>query len=173
MSAAPPELTQLQQAHAELTAFIQIIPDDALDWHSADGEWPLKETIAHVAHAYDFYILILDQARAQDFTSVTMRNELPGWQALFCTDDAVKSCQTTSAVLSALQQAYDHVLTHFQTITHEELDRPFTYDSTRPDEPPYTTTLRYRVLQKAISHIHEHIPQLHDTLARWATDTEQ
>jgi hypothetical protein len=169
----PPELAQLQKAQAEFTDLVSMIPYDALDWQPAGNEWPLRETIAHVAHAYDFYSLILNLARASNFTTVTMYRDLPGWQALRVTDAAIKACHTSDELLAAFNQAFAKALTHFQTITPEELDIPFTYDHASPDEAPYTTTLRHRILEKATEHAHEHIPQITNTLAQWRRQVKQ
>src|SRR5262249_19770815 len=113
------------------------------------------------------FVMIVEEARAQDFGSVRLYQELAGWQRMLNTDGAVAACSTVSAALARLEQAYQQALPVLQGITPEELDHPFVLYSWRPDAAPVGTTLRQRVLRTATEHLHEHRAQLAESLARW------
>jgi len=155
----------LAAAHAAIVPMIRTIPDATLDWRPGGDEWSIKQIIGHLAHANDFYVLIVDEARASSFGTVVPRPELDGWQRMVATDAAVAECTTTQAALDCFELTYQGMLAVLDGITPHELDRPFVFR--RPDAEPYTTTLRQRVIQTAASHICEHQDHLSDMLARW------
>jgi uncharacterized damage-inducible protein DinB len=162
---------QVTEAQDAVVALIRAIPDAALDWQPGDDAWSLKRTIAHVAHAYDFYLLIIEQTRASDFGTVGLRPEQPGWQHLVATDEAVLRCTTVAETFDQLESAYQRALAVFSRLAPDELDRAFVLTSWRPDVAPETTTLRVRVLETAASHLREHQSQLAETLAHWRAAT--
>src|SRR5262249_35102505 len=141
------DTVELTAAHQGVVAVVESIQDAALDWCPEEEEWSLKQTIGHIAHAYDFFVMIVEEARAQDFGSVRLYQELAGWQRMLNTDGAVAACSTVSAALARLEQAYKQALPVLQGITPEELDHPFVLYSWRPDAAPVGTTLRQRVLR--------------------------
>jgi len=154
-------------AHDEVVAIVKAIPDAALGWQPSSDDWSLKQIIGHLAHANDFYVMIVDEARASDFGVVRLHRELPGVQRMTATDIEVARRITLLAVLHCFEQTYQRMLAVLQSITPEELDRPFVLYSFQPDAESLTTTLRQRVIQRAASHIREHQTQLSNTLARW------
>ena len=158
-------LTDLAKAHDEVSVIIQQVPDRALDWQSSTDEWSLKQTIGHLAHANDFYIMIVTAARATVFGTAKLHPELAGWKHMATTDAAVAQCTTTLGVYDCFEHTYQLMLTVLRGITHEELDRPFVF--CQPDREPYTTTLRQRVVLMATNHLREHKTQLSNTLAGW------
>ncbi|MFL5805472.1 MAG: DinB family protein [Roseiflexaceae bacterium] len=186
---------ELVAAHAAIVPMIRTIPDAALDWRAGDEEWSIKQIIGHLAHANDFYVMIVDEARATSFGAVVPRPELDGWQRMAATDAAVAECRSTQAALDCFERTYSNpksfvnrhraprsavlgsqfsvlvgllyqgMLAILYGITADELDWRFVFR--RPDAEPYTTTLRQRVIQTAASHICEHQAHLFGTLARW------
>ncbi len=163
-------LSRLRAAHQRVADLIGTIPDSALDWQPEADHWSAKRIVAHIAHAYDFFLLIVEQARAADFGTARLDPGLPGWQRVEATDAAVLACRDVPEVLDQLAAARDHALAVSEAITLDELDRPFTLDeldSWRPDAAPQTTTLRHRVLEIAADHLDEHHAHLVETLARW------
>jgi uncharacterized damage-inducible protein DinB len=161
-------LSPLRAAQAQIAALTRTIPDAALDWQPDADSWSLKRILAHVAHAYDFYLLIVEQARTADFGTATLRPELPGWQRVEVTDTAMLQSPDVASLLDYLNATCDRALAVFAAIPADELDRPFVLASWRPDVAPVTTTLRRRVLETATDHLREHFVQLTDTLARWS-----
>ena len=161
------ELTALAACHREVVAIIEMIPEAALDWRPGEGEWSLKQTIGHIAHAYDFYITIVEEARAQGFGAVKLHAEIPGYRRMLATDAEVAQCATRAAILDRLNQAYQQALAVLQGIAPEELDRPFVFYRWQSEPEPVTTTLRRRVLQTAIEHLREHRAHLAETLELW------
>src|SRR5258706_11670660 len=153
---------ELAAAHAAIVPMIRTIPDAALDWRAGDEEWSIKQIIGHLAHANDFYVMIVDEARATSFGTVVPRPELDGWQRMAATYAAVAECRSTQAALDCFERTYQGMLAILYGITADELDRRFVFH--RPDAEPYTTTLRQRVIQTAASHICEHQAHLSDTL---------
>ena len=158
---------ELEEGQRALLALLATIPDAALDWEPGGGEWSLKRIIAHIAHAYDFYILIVQEARGHNFGPIRLTPELDGWQRLLATDAAVKACPTVADVLAAVTQAYEPALALFHNLTPAELDHPFLFYNKPVDAAPISTTLRRRVLGEAANHLREHEPQVIETLARW------
>ena len=155
-------------AHDAIVDSIRTIPDAALDWRPDDADWPLKYIISHLAHANDFYVMIVDEAGAADFRSITLRPELAGFQAMAETDTAVAHCTTVAAALACFERTYQRLLARLDGLSLEELDRPFTIAYTwQPEAPPETTTLRQRVVEMAARHLREHQVQIEETLARW------
>src|SRR5690242_10538134 len=103
-------LAPIRTAHAHVVGLIQTIPGAALDWQPDGESWSCKRIVAHIAHAYDFYLLIVEQARATDFEAVTLSPALPGWGRVLATDAAVLACEDVPAVLAQLTAAYERAL---------------------------------------------------------------
>jgi DinB family protein len=160
-------LSRLRAAHQRVAALIGTIPEAALDWQPDADAWSPKRIVAHIAHAYDFYLLIVEQARAADFGTARLDPGQPGWRRVEATDAAVLACRDVPAVLDQLAATHDRALAIFAVIIPDELDRPFMLASWRPDAAPQTTTLRHRVLEMAADHLDEHHAHLAETLARW------
>jgi uncharacterized damage-inducible protein DinB len=162
-------------AHDQIVAVIRMIPDAALDWRPGGENWTLKDIISHLAHANDFYVMIVDEARATNYARVRLHPELAGFRQMTATDAAVVQCATVLAALACFERAFQRMLTVLQGCAPEELDRPFSLSlSWQPDIEPVTTTLAQRVLTTAVDHLREHQTQLSDTLARWqATHRER
>lgn len=164
----PAGIAELTAAHAEVVAVIRTIPDMALDWQPSSDDWSFRQIVGHLAHANDFYVLIMDEVRASNFGCLKLHLELPGFQRMLATDAEVTQCTTVFAVLDCFEHAYQRMLAVLQTIRPVEFDQSFVlWYAWKPDVVPETTTLRQRVLATATSHIQEHQAQLVDTLARW------
>jgi uncharacterized damage-inducible protein DinB len=164
---AAAEVTAVAEAHAAVVALIKTIPDAALDWRPSVDEWSLKQTIAHVAHAYAFYLTIIEETRASEFGDVYLISGSAGWRRIEATDSAVMQCATVAAVLDQLALTYQSAMAIFESLTPEELDRPFLLHAWRPDAETEHCTFRLRVLQTAAQHLREHQAQVADFLARW------
>ena len=156
----------LEAAHDAVVADIAAIPDAALDWRPGGDEWPIRQILGHLAHANDFYAMIIDAARAADFGEAELHPGLPGWRRMQDTDAAVVACADVPAVLDCFERTYGDLLAHLHGLTPEELDRPFVL---RSPQPTVTTTLRERVVRTAAEHLREHQVHLTETLARWHT----
>ncbi len=156
--------TDLEAAHDAVVADIAAIPDAALDWRPGGDEWPIRQIVGHLAHANDFYVMIVEEARAADFGEAELHPGLPGWQAMQDTDAAVAACADVRAVLDCFERTYGRLLALLRVLTPEELDRPFVL---RSPQPTITTTLRERVVRTAAEHLREHRTHLEETLARW------
>lgn len=168
--------TEVTAAHAEVVAIIRAIPDAALDWQPGGGDWSLRQIISHLAHANDFYLMIVEEACAGAFGAVRLDRyrELAGWQRMQATDAAVARCTTVPEALDRFEEAYGRLLTVLNGLTPVELDRPFVLYEPQPAAEPMTTTLRRRVVAMAASHLRDHQAQVAETLARWrAADQEQ
>ena len=155
---------ELEAAHDAVVADIAAIPDAALDWRPGGEEWPIRQIVGHLAHANDFYAMIVEEARAQDLGEVTLHPGLPGWQAMQATDAAVAACADVRALLDCFERSFGRLLALLRGITPQELDRPFVL---RSPQPTVTTTLRERVIRTAAEHLREHQTHLAETLARW------
>lgn len=159
-------ITNLNQAHDDVVAFIQSIPDEAMDWAPPNGEWSLKRIVGHLAHANDFYVMIAEEAQRSNFSSVDLNQDLDGKQRMRLTDQEIASSATTAMLLDVFERAYQRMLNVLQTIPFDELDQPF--DLTERNKT-HKTILRQRVFETATQHFYEHQPQLVETLAQWRT----
>ena len=166
----PSLLVAIVDAHDSVVPLISTIPDAALGWQPSSDSWSLKQIISHLAHANDFYVMIVDEARATRFGTLQLHPNLVGWQQMLATDAAVAACTTTVAVLDCFERTYQGMLDVLADIQPQELDQPFIF--WQPDNQPYTTTLRQRVIQMAAEHMREHQVHLSDTLTLWQTTEE-
>ena len=155
---------ELEAAHDAVVADIAALPDAALDWRPGGEEWPIRQIVGHLAHANDFYVMIIDAARTADFGEAELHPGLPGWRRMQDTDAAVAACADVPAVLDCFERTYGRLLALLRGLTPEELDRPFVLCS---PQPTVTTTLRKRVVRTAAEHLREHQAHLAETLARW------
>ena len=160
MSNTTTQLRELRAVHAETIERIQLITDDALDWAPDATQWSLRQVIGHLAHAYDFYGMIVEQARATNFASVSLHPGLEGWQRMLATDAGVARTRTSHEALAWYEEAYQRLITVLITLTEEELDHPFTFTDPHPNAEPIVTTLRVRVMQMVTTHMREHHGQL-------------
>ena len=158
---------ELEAARDAVVPTIAALPDAALDWQPGDEEWSLRRIAGHLAHANDFYVMIVEETRAQGFGEVTFHPGLPGWRRMQDTDDAVAECAGVPAVLDSFERTYGRLLALLCGLTPEELDQPFVLRSPQPTQPTVTTTLRERVVRTAAEHLREHQAHLAETLARW------
>lgn len=158
---------EVRAASDAVAAAVGTIPDAALDWQPGGGDWSPRQIISHLAQSTDFYLGIIEGARATTFGAVQLDFErlLPRAQS---TDAEVARCATVPDARDRFERAYRRLLDVLDGLTPEELDRPFVFLDQQPGEPPaMTTTLRQRVLPRAASHLREHQAQLADTVARW------
>jgi ketosteroid isomerase-like protein len=163
----PDDMADLAAAHDDAVAAIRAIPDAALDWPPGDAEWSLKRIIGHLAHANDFYMMIVDEVFAANFGHVRLHDGLPGFQRMAATDAVVAGCRSSSAALDCFERTYGQLLAVLQAIAPADLDRPFALATPQPDGAPAPTTIRQRVIRMAAAHLREHQPHLNDILARW------
>ena len=157
-------MADLEAAHDAVVADVAAIPDAALDWRPGGEEWPVRQIVGHLAHANDFYVMIVGSARAADFGEAELHPGLPDWRRMQDTDAAVAACADVPAVLDCFERTYGRLLALLRGLTPEELDRPFVL---RSPQPTVTTTLRERVVRTAAEHLREHQVHLAETLARW------
>jgi hypothetical protein len=161
------EMTDLATARDETVALIAAIPDAALGWRPGDDERAPRQTIGHLAHACDFYVMIVEEARASEFGDVRLSSELAGGRRMEATDAEVAGCAATPDALASFERAHSRLLAVLAGVTSEELDRAFHFHEPRAGAEPRTTTLRRRVLTMAALHLREHHDQLAGTLANW------
>ena len=161
-----PSLTaDIADAHDAVVLLIRAIPDGALDWQPSPDAWSLKQIISHLAHANDFYVMIVEEVRTTHFGIVQLHPNLAGWQQMMLTDATVAVCTSTAAALDCFEHTYQRMRDILETIRAEEVDQPFVF--WRADNEPHTTTLRQRVIVMAAEHLREHQVHLSDTLALW------
>lgn len=166
-------IADLKAAYDEIVSAILEIPDAALDWQPDNGNWSLKFIISHLAHANDFYIMIIDEARASNLGTVRLHTELSGWQRMRVTDEAVARCRTVAAAVGYFEHTYQQLQDTLESITPDELDQQFIFYAWQPDARPVGTTLCQRVIWSCASHIREHQIQLSSTLADWRAAQER
>jgi hypothetical protein len=159
--------TALEAAHAAMLAGIRTIPDAALPWRPAGGEFSLQEIIAHLAEANEFYLTIVEAARSARFGMVELQPQSAAWNRILATVSTVRECQTVSAALAHFERTYERVLGSLSSLSPEEMDRGFVFRTWQPDAKAIPTTLRRRVVREMANHLREHEQQLVDTLTAW------
>lgn len=157
----------LQAAHEQVVALARTIGDQAFDWQPDAQSWSPKRTLAHITSAYDFYVMIVEQARAAEFGTVSLPLDSAVWQPMLATETMALACTDVASLLDLLASVYGWAVLEFQGITPEELDRSFVLMPWQAEGTPVTTTLRARVLETATSHLREHRQQLEEILAAW------
>lgn len=166
-------LSELQASHEQVVALARTIPDEAFDWQPDADSWSLKRTLAHITSAYDFYVMIVEQARAADFGTVSLPLDSAVWQPMRATESMALACKDVASLLDLLASVYGWTLLEFQGITSDELDRSLVLMPWQDGGKPETTTLRARVLEMATRHLREHHQQLEETLAAWRKQSQQ
>ncbi|MBI4305129.1 MAG: DinB family protein, partial [Chloroflexi bacterium] len=137
----------LGEARNLLVAAIRKIPDEALDYRPAPSEWSVREIVAHVANANDFYTMIIHAARRSAFESVTLVRDSADYRMVAATNDSVMRCATTSAALAAFEAAFDRMIAAMGDVRPDEWDREFSLVySWRPSDLPEVTNLKKRVI---------------------------
>jgi hypothetical protein len=104
------DFADLAATHEEVIALIKEIPSEALNWQPSKEEWSLKQTISHLAHANDFYVMIVEETRANRFSIVHLHRGLDGWQRMSATDAEIAQCRTISEMLDCFENAYQRML---------------------------------------------------------------
>lgn len=165
------DMEALVTAHDEVVATIEAIPDKVLDRQPGDGEWSPRYIISHMAHTNEFYLSIIEQARSAGFARVRLDPE-PAVQRMRGIDDEIAQRATVPDVLDGFERACRRLLTELETLTPEEVDRPFILDSGQVYDEPGATTLRERVMERAAEHLREHRAQLAATLARLPSEPD-
>jgi uncharacterized damage-inducible protein DinB len=159
-------LATLRDAHDAVVTFARTIPDEALDWSPGDVAWSLRSTLIHMTHAHCFYEMILERVLATGFgeTQLDVPLLIKRYEAI---EAEVAQCTSVVAILACFERTYAALLAALDAITPEVLDRPFRFIDTEPGAGPTVTTIRRRVVERAVEHTHEHLAQLTETLARW------
>ena len=117
--------SELVEGYAAVVGVSQLIPDEALDWQPGSEGWSLRSIMSHLAHANDFYVMIIDQVRASEFADVQLRPEMAGFSRMEATDTAIAHCRTAADVHACFEATYRRLLAAIQTLAVEELDQPF------------------------------------------------
>jgi len=166
-------LEQVAAAHERLVEVVGMIPNVALDWQPGGGNWSLREIMSHLAHANNFYVMIVEEVRASAFGNVRLHPGLVGFQRMEATNAAVAQSSTATDVLECFEHTYQQLLAILHTITAEEAERPFNLSySWQPEASAEQTVLRTRVLEMAAHHLLEHQTQLIETLHGWRVTQE-
>ncbi|MFN8487907.1 MAG: DinB family protein [Caldilineaceae bacterium] len=160
-------LSDLVATHGEVSPLFQSVPNESLNWKFDENGWSVKQILVHLTHANDFYLMILEEARAANFGAVRLHTELPGWQRMVATDTEAWQCGNVAELYNCFGQAFQRLMADLETFTEDELDQPFELYEMQPNAKALPTTLRQRVLQIAENHLREHKDQLTETLVHW------
>ena len=155
-------LTQYHVAFCDLRAALLGLSDDDASRAPADGEWPIKQVVAHIAGAdIGFYVAVqhaLHRSRAGDSSPAPIPGD--AWDALIGLDeqsfDAVMS-GPWSDLLAYHQFFHQRILDDFSPITEDELDLLSKYWENQP------MSIRFR-LGRFDSHMRQHTVQIDKTL---------
>jgi uncharacterized protein YfiM (DUF2279 family) len=155
-------LAQYHAAFCDMQAALIGLSAEDADRTPAEGEWPIRQVVAHMAGAdIGFYVAIqhtLNRSRAGDHTPAPIPADV--WEELIGLDepsfDAVMSGQWAD-LLSYYQLFHQRILNDFSTIVDGELDMLAKYWENQP------MPIRFR-LGRFDSHLRQHTVQIDKTL---------
>lgn len=166
----PPEalriLAQYHQAYRDLTGVLAAVRSEDLDRAPAEGEWPLRETLAHALGAEHGFLAVnrfaLVHHRAGKHDEPP-EEEWPEFRKAYAAPkDPVDG--TIENVRNAFFAIHRRVLSELDDVTDAELEQPaWFWDGAMP--------IRFR-LHRFEEHLRQHTIQLDKTLAVIAPPTE-
>ncbi|UCC61494.1 MAG: DinB family protein [Anaerolineae bacterium] len=156
-------LAQRHAAYRDLQAILLGIGTDEAEQVPAEGEWPLRQVMAHIVAAeLGFFAVIkyaLERHRSGDARPAKIPDE--AWDALIGEDGATIEA-TLDGPLAGIQSygqaLHERVVQEFADVSEEELAAPSMYWE------GYELSLRFR-LHRFDSHLRQHIVQIEKTLA--------
>ena len=163
VSTAQRILAQYHWAYRDLQSALLGVEGDEEDRAPAEGEWPLRRVVGHIAGAeVGFYVVVkyaLDRYRSGDARPVEIPDE--EWDTILGED--ITSVEAILdgplAGIRSYQKAFhERILREFAGISEEELAMPSMYWE------EYALSLRFR-LHRFDSHLRQHTVQVEKTLA--------
>jgi hypothetical protein len=166
LSQAERVLAQYHQTYRDLTGVLAGVRTEDLDRASAEGEWPLRETLDHVMGAEYGFLGVsrgaLERHRAGNATEPS-EDEFKAYRKPYATPkDAVAG--SIESIRNAFFEIHRRVLRELADVTDAELEKPaWFWDGPMP--------IRFR-LHRFEEHLRQHIIQLDKTLAAIRPPTE-
>ena len=156
-------LAQYHAAYRDLQAILLGIGTDEAEQAPAEGEWSLRQVVAHIVAAeLGFFAVVkyaLERHRSGDGRPAKIPDE--AWEALIGEDGATIEA-TLAGPLAGIQSygqaLHGRVVQEFTDVSEEELATPSLYWE------GYELSLRFR-LHRFDSHMRQHIVQSEKTLA--------
>lgn len=162
VSTAQRILAHYHSAYRDLQAALLGIGADEADRPPSEGEWSLRQVVAHIVGAdVGFYVVVkyaLDRHRSDDGRPVKIPDE--AWEAIIGEDWASIEAildGPLADIQSYHEVLHERVLREFAAISEEELAAPSMYWE------GYEMSLRFR-LHRFDSHLRQHIVQIDKTL---------
>ena len=155
-------MAHYHSAYRDLQATLLGIGDDEADRAPAEGEWSLRQVVAHIVGAdVGFFVAVkyaLDRHRSDDGRPAKIPDE--AWETIIGEDEASIEA-ILGGPLAGIQSYHaafhERVLREFADISEEELAVPSMYWEGRE------MSLRFR-LHRFDSHLRQHIVQIDKTL---------
>ena len=162
ISSAQRTLAQYHAAYRDLQAVLLVLPAGAADQAPAEGEWPLRRVLAHIAGAdIGFYVVVryaLDRHRGGGGRPAEIPDE--AWEPILGHElssvDAILD-GPLAGIRTYHQTLHERVLHEFADITEAELAAPSAYWE------GYELSLRFR-LHRFDSHLRQQTIQAGKTL---------
>jgi uncharacterized damage-inducible protein DinB len=155
-------LAQYHLAYRDLQAALLGVGTDAVDQAPAEGEWSLRQVVAHILRAeLGFFVVVkyaLERHRAGDGRPAGIPDE--AWDAIIGDDEAAVRAMLDgpmSGIRAYHEALHERVLGDFAKISEEELVFPSIYWE------GYAMSLRFR-LHRFDSHMRQHTVQVDKTL---------
>jgi len=156
-------LAQYHAAYRDLQAILLGTGSDEAEQAPAEGEWPLRQIVAHIVAAeLGFFAVVkyaLERHRSGDGRPAKIPDE--AWEALIG-EGGAKIEATMAGPLADIQSygqaLHGRVVQEFADVSEEELAAPSRYWE------GYELSLRFR-LHRFDSHMRQHIVQIEKTLA--------
>jgi uncharacterized damage-inducible protein DinB len=155
-------LAQHQAAFNDLAAALLGLTEEQSNLPPAQGEWPLRRILRHIAETEGTFFAIntyaLERARAQDGLPLAMSDQ--AWEAFWAGDpfDELAESGAFSQMWAYFQDLHQRVLVAFAGVSDAELDEPVVFWESTP------MPLRFR-LHRFESHLRQHTIQVDKALA--------
>lgn len=161
-SSAQRILAQYHAAFRDLEAALLGVPDELFDQPPAEGEWPLRQILAHIVGAEaGFYAVVthaLNQLRSGVAEPASLTQE--AYDAILGIDEATEEA-ILAGPAAGMQDfhagLHRRILAELAAIDEGEIDRPSRYWETQP------MSLRFR-LHRFDSHMRQHTVQIDKAL---------
>jgi hypothetical protein len=155
-------LAQYHAAYRDLWAMLDSLEDSAADAAPAEGEWPVRATVAHMVEADAGFFVVISYALGQHRAGIRQPDRPPAeyWIATLGDEQAFEA--TMHGRLSDIRPyhdaLHDRLIDAFARIDEHEIDLPSRYWE------GYDLPLRFR-LHRLESHLRQHTVQVEKALA--------
>lgn len=166
-SLAQHRLAQYHAAYQDLRAVVLGVDDELASRAPAEGEWPLRDTLAHMIRSERAFFAVTHygvervraQARGEPELPIALSDEGwdEFWQAANDTFDTLREDGPFSALLEYFSGLHQRIVAYFADLTDSELEAPSVFWESTP------MPVAFR-LHRFDSHLRQHTIQIEKSL---------